>query len=502
MAPSEPETPALRRIPEFDPAVEIRMSDLVIALSEALDLNEGQPPGHAQRSCLIAMKLGKMLELDPQTLSDLYYAALVKDAGSASTIAHNLFVLRETDPRMRRDRHVDNLTGSLSGALYALRNVAQGTSLERLQEALRLVREVEQSADTLAATLADRTAEIAYLLGLSPASCAAIQHLHEHFDGNGYPHHLRGQQIPLLARILNLVQSIEIFITQHGLVEALNMVGRRRGLWFDPELTDLVTKLRHDHGFWETLHPSNGDLRQRVIAAEPAECRWIGDQDQVDRAAIALANVVDAKSRFTSHHSQRVAAYAQGIAQLLGHTPLECREICRAGLLHDIGKLAVPRRVLEKPDKLDKDEWRVMWKHTHYTLTILERTQCLRHLALMAACHHERLDGDGYHFGMDESLMPWGSRILAVADYFDAVSADRPYRAAMPIERAIELLDGQAPKRLCATNVDALKQFLARSPAELPTSHDLATTPLSCLAMESLASAIASPSLAGSFPPA
>jgi putative nucleotidyltransferase with HDIG domain len=501
MAPALPNNRLLRRVPVFDPGVEIRMSDLVIALSEALDLNEGQPPGHAQRCCLIAMKLGEMLGLDPRTMSDLYYATLVKDAGCASAVAHNLFVLRETDPRMRRDRHVDRLTGSLSGALYALQNVGQGTSLERLQEALRLVREVEQSADTVAANLADRTAEIAQLLGLSSGSCAAIQHLHEHFDGTGYPHRLRGQQIPLLARILSLVQSVEIFTTQHGLIEALNMAGRRRGLWFDPELTDLLAKLRHDRGFWESLHASAGDWRRRVNAAEPAECRWIADEDQLDRATLALANVVDAKSRFTSHHSQRVATYASGMAQVLGCTPVECREIRRAGLLHDIGKLAVPRRVLEKPDKLDKDEWQLMWKHTHYTLTILERTQCLRHLALMAACHHERLDGQGYHFGLDGSLMPWGSRLLAVADYFDAVSADRPYRAAMSRDKAIELLDGQAPDRLYSDGVEALKQYLAEAP-EPRTSDHPSTAARNCLPMESLASASASPSLLGSLPPA
>ena len=295
-------------------------------------------------------------------------------------------------------------------------------------------------------------------------------YLDERYDGSGYPDHLQGKEIPLLSRIMNLAQSVEVFLSQHGVMDALDMARRRRGLWFDPSVVDALDSLRNDPGFWESLHPGVCDLRGRLLEQEPPSCVWSVDEEHLDRVTMAFAKVVDAKSVFTARHSEQVAWAARGIASVLGHSSQECKELYRAGLLHDIGKLGVPRRILEKPDKLDDSEWKIIRLHTEYTMDILEQTHCFRHLALMASCHHERLDGSGYHLGIDEELMPWGSRLLAAADLFDALSANRPYRKALPRERVLQILHEERSRGLCSISIEALEFFLrdAQDPYAVP----------------------------------
>ena len=124
------------------------------------------------------------------------------------------------------------------------------------------------------------------------------------------------------------------------------------------------------------------------------------DEAQLDNVAEAFGRVIDAKSPFTARHSAGVAAYAVAIAETMGMSADAQRDLRRAGLLHDIGKLAVSSRILDKPGKLTDEEFTAMKAHPAFTLRILERVACFRALAAMAAAHHERLDGSGYHLGL------------------------------------------------------------------------------------------------------
>ena len=145
------------------------------------------------------------------------------------------------------------------------------------------------------------------------------------------------------------------------------------------------------------------------------------------------------------------------------------RDLRRAGLLHDIGKLAVSSRILDKPGRLTEEEFAAMREHTRFTLRILERVQCFRHLAGIAASHHERLDGSGYHRGLAAFDLPRPARILAVADVFDALTADRPYRAAMPLDRAPSIVREEAGTGLCPAAVAGLEASLADEPEFVAT---------------------------------
>jgi putative nucleotidyltransferase with HDIG domain len=169
--------------------------------------------------------------------------------------------------------------------------------------------------------------------------------------------------------------------------------------------------------------------------------------------------VIDAKSPFTYRHSERVAEIAVSAGEALGLTPLALRDLRRAALLHDIGKLGVSNRTLDKPGRLTVEELAVVRRHPEWTEEILGRVSRFDELAAVAAAHHERLDGSGYHRGVRGRALGRGARILAVADVFEAMTAERPYRAALPVEQALELMEREVPAKLCP---DAFAALTAR----------------------------------------
>jgi HD-GYP domain-containing protein (c-di-GMP phosphodiesterase class II) len=152
---------------------------------------------------------------------------------------------------------------------------------------------------------------------------------------------------------------------------------------------------------------------------------------------------------------------AASIAERIGLTATTVIDVRRAGLLHDLGKLGVPNMILDKPGALTAAEFEQIKRHPELTLRILEPVTELGGVAEIAACHHERLDGLGYFRGLTAPDLALGARVVAVADVFEALTADRPYRAAMPVERALAILDEETGGHLAADAVAALKSILA-----------------------------------------
>ncbi len=437
---------------------EIALSGVISALSHALDIAEGQPQGHAVRSCLIGMRLAAELDLDAEERSDLFYALLLKDAGCSANANRMSLVFAADDREAKATSKLIDWSDRRSAFLWSLRTVAPGAGLRRKIEVLRGISNEGDVTRKFMEARCDRGAEIARMLFLSERTATAIRSLDEHWDGNGMPDGLSGEAIPLPARILCLAQTMEVFHAAGGVRAARSVAKRRRGRWFDPTLVDAFLNFSGDREFWASIEAAD------VSEWEPPDLALVGDDARLDRIAEAFARVIDAKSPFTARHSERVAEIADGIAEVLGFDAGERRILRRAGLLHDTGKLAVSNRILDKPGKLTDEEFEAVRSHPLHTLRILERAPCFAELAELAANHHEKLDGSGYPRSLTAADLDLPMRVLAVADVYEALTADRPYRGPLPPGQALEIIDRDVPHKLDAEVRRALGVHIQRIP--------------------------------------
>jgi HD-GYP domain-containing protein (c-di-GMP phosphodiesterase class II) len=432
----------------------IALSELIGGLSCALDIAEGEPPGHAQRSCLIGMRLAGQLGLAADSRSDLFYALLLKDAGCTANAAHIAALFGADDQVAKRTSKFVDWARPLPAFVWSLRTVAPGRSLAARTERLWAIRNEGAVTRSLMMARCHQGAEIARKLGFSEATADAIRALDEHWDGRGQPRGLKGTEIPLAARILCLAQTAEVFHFARDVGAMCRVALKRSGQWFDPELVTALISFRSDARFWESLGEPD------VSAVEPPDRVLMADQDHLDRIAQAFGDVISAKSSWTREHCDRVYVTAMGIAAQLGFDAVTRRDLGRAARLHDIGKLSISNRILDKPGPLSDAEWRRMKNHPLLAEQILGRLPSLGALAPLAGAHHERLDGTGYPRGLtaDELTMPM--RVLAVADVYAALTVERPYRPAYPPYRALEMMRAQAPRRLDGDAFAALETLV------------------------------------------
>ena len=448
-------TMSLSLVPREPPAAPIRVSELLSALSFALDLADGQRSGHTLRSSLIGIGIADRLGLPLSERRDLYLALLLKDVGCSSNAArvHELFGgdERRTKSGFRRTdwRRMQTAVG------FCVANASPGASwFTRFRKLVSLAGAAPTIAEELVAVRCPRSEVIVVKLGFGAGVAGTLGAAEEHWDGGGHPRHLAGDQIPLSARILSLAQIAEVFLMTGGPADAIAMARDRSKRWFDPELVALFASMERELAAWGAL--DEAALQDAIAALEPGEHTLLADEPMLDRIAEGFAEVVDAKSPFTGQHSHGVAAYAVRIARELELPEVELAQVRRAALLHDIGKLSVPNSILDKPARLTADEWETVRLHPYYTQRILERVEGFAELARVASAHHERLDGRGYFRGLRGSEIPPHARILAVADIFEALTAARPYRPALPEETALRMLDRDRGIGVDSSALDAL----------------------------------------------
>jgi HD-GYP domain-containing protein (c-di-GMP phosphodiesterase class II) len=443
----------------------LRLAEILGALSETLDMTEGQPPGHCVRSCYIGLAIGRELGLSEETLSELYYTLLLKDLGCSSNAARICQLYLTDDLAFKSD--FKQVNGSLP---QALRFVLSHTGLQAgLAERFRALIHIFQNGGEIARELIDtrcqRGAQIARKMRFSDDVAEGIQNLDEHWDGSGLPERRAGEAIPLYSRIALTAQVVDVFHAAAGRDAARREVENRDGSWFDPKVAAAFMRAAERPTFWEGLKIN--DLQSLMLLLEPGQSERTADEAYLDDVAEAFAQVVDSKSPFTSGHSERVTLYADMIAEELGFTPEHRRWLKRAALLHDIGKLGVSNSILDKPGKLDDAEWVAMKRHAAITETTLARVSAFADLAPIAGAHHERLDGKGYPKGLKGDQITLETRILSVADVFDALTAERPYRAAIPTAKALSIMSEDLGTAFDERCFWALKAALMRVDATL-----------------------------------
>ena len=444
----------------------LKLSELIGALSHALDITEGQPEGHCIRCCWIGMHIGEKLGMPSEQLWELYYTLLLKDLGCSSNASRICELYLTDDLNFKRDfKWVD---GSLPQVLrFVLRHTGPSSGLiERLKALGDILTNGDDIAQELTQTRCTRGADIARQLRFSEGVAQGIHSLDEHWDGKGRPEGLLGSRISLYSRIALLSQVIDVVNNSEGRMAAVEEVNKRSGTWFDPEAVDAFSTVAQSEGFWTILNSS--EIEARVFSLEPGGHEVPLDEDYFDDIAEAFGQVVDAKSPYTAGHSARVGLYTALLADSMDIPESRRRWLKRGALLHDVGKLGVSNSILDKPGKLDAEEWSAVQRHAAYTEAILGRISSFNELARVSAAHHERLDGGGYPRGLKEADIALETRIITTADIFDAITAERPYRGAIPIDKTLVMMAENVGTAIDAKCFEHLKSIIQKNPEFFP----------------------------------
>ena len=436
-----------------DPPDRLRLAELIAALSLATDLGLGQPMAHGLRTCLIAISLGRALGLPERQLADTYYTTLLRFVGCTSDSPDLMDFAAGEDVRFRQlmvaigNDTPEEMAPHLAQFMEAVG--AGGNIPARVREALG-------SPDGVGAQIAAVHCEVATMLatrlGLGPTVCDALQHAFERWDGRGFPNGRSGEEVPSPIRLAVVARDIEVLTRTRGLEETRDALRRRRDRAFDPHIVDAFL----DRGARIVTDIEARDVWSEVLLCEPGVPRWV-PLGRIDETLTAFADFADAKTAFTLGHSRGVAELAETAAQHLGLPPADVTCVRRAGLLHDIGRSGVPNAVWEQKGPLSVDQWERVRLHVYYTERILTRCECFRPICAIAAAHHERLDGSGYHRGSRGADLDIRARVLAAADACQAMLQPRPHRPARTVgEAAGELRRDVTAGRLDSQAVEAV----------------------------------------------
>jgi HD-GYP domain-containing protein (c-di-GMP phosphodiesterase class II) len=420
------------------PGAGLRLAEVMAAMSLATDVGMGQPMEQGLGVCLVAVRFGEGLGLDDGELRRLYDIALLRHIGcTAETVGFASIMGDELAARRRGGSFVD--WGRPAEALgYMVGTVAAGSP--PLRAARRIARLPAALPRLKAGAIA--VCEVAELLaqrfGIGAATRDELVAVYERWDGRGFPGRLSGEAIPLVARIVQLAEAARMFAAAEGADAAVAMLRRRAGGAYDPQLVE-----RFCRSAGELLGALEQEsLWEATLAQEPAP-RPPMEGAALDAALRAMGEFADLKSPATVGHSAGVADLAAGAAAACGLPEGDRTQLRRCGWVHDVGRVGVSSLVWEKPGPLSHGEREQVRLHPYYTERMLARPARLAEIGRLAATHHERLDGSGYHRGVPAALLTPAARILAAADCYRAMTEARPHRAALPAEAAAAALSDE-----------------------------------------------------------
>lgn len=367
--------------------------ELITALALVLDLQEDLNYYHAWRVAVISTLLAE--EILPDQKSDIFIAGLLHDVGAMSLPNH-----------MTR---------------------YPSTSEQILHPIIR-------SHTIIGAQI------VSDFPGFEKVPSLILDH-HEYWNGHGYPRAKKGEEIVAGAQLIRAADTFDIILQTHPNKTLSEIMKNMKDL-VNNEFNQSVylslkkvmdNNLFHDLTDAQKLSDLLFKLRDEISVNDI--------DDGTDIMGISLdifGQVIDSKHAYTAGHSKRVSQNSLLIAISMNLPHDEITRIKWAGLVHDIGKVAIPPAILDKASELSDDEHALLRKHTVYTEEILETVSCMKELVPIAAAHHERFDGSGYHHKLKGKEIPLGARILAVADAFDSITSLRGYRGAGLIPLAID----------------------------------------------------------------
>lgn len=378
----------------------IHPSNLVSALSIALELSTDGLSRHHWRTALIANRLAEQINLADSQRQILVYAALLHDIGAASNWSE------------KKKLHMFKVGDDI---------------YQHAEAGYQLLKESPQFS-----MLAE-----------------AIRHHHDMWDGSS-PYGLAGQDIPIISRIINLADRLEILIRDKVYIfeqrpDILSAIRDLSGSYFDPTLVKALHEFARQESFWLDL--TNPHYYQNFFRQIDAYGRMVFNIDDIVNIGEIFATIIDRTSQFTGMHSRSVAMVSAFLAKAKGYSSEEVKLIKIAGLFHDLGKLSIPNEYLEKPGKLTEREFSIIKQHPYYTYRILEQIDGFSMVAEWAAFHHETLEGSGYPFRVPADSLRLGARVVSVADVFVALTENRPYRGPLSVRDIEKIMRGMVDNR-------------------------------------------------------
>ena len=430
---------------------QVRLAELVAALSLGVDLGFGQPMEHVLRQCLIALRLADHAGLSEQDRVAVYYTALLVNVGCHSD-AHEQAKWFGDDIKLKSGKYAHDF-GSLRGTLATMRLVGAGNPpLHRFRVGLEFALSGHRQLDGMISQHARLARALAEQLELPGQVREAVGAAYEQWDGRGWPGDLRGEAVPAAARMAQFAEFLEVAHRVGGTQSATALARRQAGKQFDPALAALVcARAEEIFGGLEAI-----PAWQTVIDAEPALAVELSEA-QLDSALAAIANFVDLKSPFTLGHSVAVADLAGGAGHRLGLPREEVLVLRRAGLVHGFGRLGVSNAIWDRPGPLSAGEWERIRMYPYLTERMLHQSAALAPLGEIAVQHRERLDGSGYPRGLSGGAISRPARVLGAADAYQSMREPRPHRPARPAgEAAAEMQAAVRTGRLDGAAVDAV----------------------------------------------
>lgn len=394
------------------------LATLLCALSFATGLGFGGHMEHGLGTASLGLLVADALSLTEEEREAVFYGALLKDVACTACAAGMAAFLPDEeqisladvillDPSSFRD-----MAGWM--ARYFQLDARFPQRLAKLFSFLAqcgpVVKEMMRSHCEIAELFAQQ-------LGLPQPVQDALRYQWERWDGRGMAYGLRGTDIPRVARILHLVQVLDLTYRLGGPEMAEKIAREKRGKRFDPDAVDAFLSLTQQADFWEEFDEQS--TQEALLVRRPATiAEQAGEHGQVERVCEALADFIDFKSRETWHHSRVVAETAVAMGTSLGLASDDLGQLRCAALVHDLGKVAIPVSLLTKGERLSPSEQETYRLHPYYTQRILEPVASLNALAQAAAAHHEWINGQGYHRQLSGVQIPLHGRILAVANTY------------------------------------------------------------------------------------
>jgi HD-GYP domain-containing protein (c-di-GMP phosphodiesterase class II) len=383
----------------------VQFSEMIICLSKAVDLVSPVVADHHRRVASIALGIARETGIADELTRDLVLAAALHDVG--------------------------------------------GLSLSMRTDAMQF--EVQHPYEH---------SVLGYLLlkTFSPfADAASIVRFHHVNWEYGAGAEFCGERVPFESHLLHLADRVAVLLNPREpvLIQAEKItrrIFRQSERMFAPDLVSAFARVAERELFWlDALGLMPESNLEEVFGN--LDLRLGEDLTGLTRL---ICRVIDFRSHFTSSHTSGVAACAVALAGLAGFSEFRRRQMMVAGFIHDLGKLAVPAEILEKPSALTREEFDIIRTHAYHTDNILSQVRGLDTIRKWGALHHERLDGKGYPYHLTDRDLPFGSRIMSVADVFVALTEDRPYRKGMGRDDVLRVLDRMVQRTALDSGVVAL----------------------------------------------